>query len=516
MKQPYTTLLLALIILFQLTACSHLPNNLDKIKTYAFEETETRLSQDLQPFIEQHPSNEAGFRLLGDNLDAFSSRIILIDSAEKSIDAQYYAVEDQLTGKLFLKHLLDAADRGVRVRLLVDDLKTDKRDAMFASLDSHPYMSVRAFNPFAFRTFSSLNFLTEFPRLDRRMHNKSFNVDNIISIVGGRNIGDKYFSASNELEFKDLDVLCVGHNISNQVSTVFDSYWNDPYAYPFMKLHQPEANDLSLNEIRETFNLYNEQEKNNIYTQHAKNSNIIKQLKSGEVKLAWGEGKIYSDSPKQARTPRKENSYSMSPQILALANESQEDILIISPYFIPQYWGEDVFGAWRKRGIRVRVITNSLASNDVQSVHAEYAKYRKKLLKMGVELYELKPNHSSNTSGIKSKVSGLHAKSFIFDKRRIFIGSMNLDPRSIVLNTEMGILIKNIALSKELNDWVDNNINDFAYKVELKQEDGMEQLEWIEKTSDGQTIVYHHEPQIGLLKRMGIDFLKILPIEGEF
>jgi len=206
----------------------------------------------------------------------------------------------------------------------------------------------------------------------------------------------------------------------------------------------------------------------------------------------------------------------MASKILDLANESGEDILIISPYFIPQYWGEKAFSNWCKKGIRVRVVTNSLASNDVPSVHASYAKYRKKLLRMGVEIYELKPNYSSNESGIKSKISGLHAKSFIFDKKRIFIGSMNLDPRSIILNSEMGVFIQSEALSKELGSWIDNNLDRVAYTVQLREENGVKKgLEWLDKTSKGIT-VYLQEPRVNFFEKIGIDFLKVIPMEGEF
>ena len=511
MKQKF--ILIFGLMLF-ISACTKLPSNIGKPQSRALSYTEnTMLSRHAKPLLQKH-KGKSGFLLLGNNLDAFSSRIVLIDAAEMSIDAQYYAVEDQLTGKLFLKHLLDAADRGVRVRLLMDDLKTDGRDAMFAALDAHPNMSVRVFNPFSFRKFPDLNFITEFKRLDRRMHNKSFNVDNTIAILGGRNIGDKYFSASNTLEFKDLDVMIMDPKISDEVSKIFDAYWNDPYAYSFTKLHKHTSSDRSLEQVRQGLNAYSKKEKNSVYVKHVRKSKILKHLKQGDMKFDWSEGYVYSDLPQWARTSRKNSSYSMAPKILAWANKSKKDILIISPYFIPQHWGKKVFSAWRKQGIRVRVLTNSLASNDVAMVHAGYACYRKELLRMGVEIYELKPNHSIDEGGVKSKISGLHAKSFVFDGKNIFVGSMNLDPRSIVLNSEMGILIKSVALSQQLTQWIDKNLDTIAYRVALRKKDGFEYLEWIDKRSDG-IVRYYTEPNVGFLKKVGIDILKVMPLEGE-
>ena len=512
-KLTYLNIYFIVFVLF-INACTKLPINLNKPYTKAFNDTsKTTLNKKLKPLLKKH-KGKSGFHLLHDNLDAFSSRILLIDAANKSIDAQYYAVEDQLTGKLFLKHLLDAANRGVRIRLLIDDLKTDGRDAMFAALDTHPNMSIKAFNPFSFRTFPSLNFLTEFKRLDRRMHNKSFNVDNIVTILGGRNIGDKYFSASTSLEFKDLDIMIVSTKISNQVSNIFDEYWNDSYAYPFSKLHQHKADDPSLKDVNKALERYSQKNDNSIYATHARKSNILKQLKSKQLKFIWAKGNVYADSVKQAHMPRKEHRYSMAPKILTFANKSQKSILIISPYFVPKHWGKNVFSDWIKRGIKVRIVTNSLASNDVYATHAGYVKYRKQLLRLGVEIYELKSNRSSDEGGIKSNVSGLHAKSFIFDEKNIFIGSMNLDTRSIELNSDMGVLIKSTVLSKNMLYWINKNLTKMTYKVVLKHHRGFDKLIWIDYTSSN-TKYYDTEPNVGFFKRMTIDVLKILPIKDE-
>ena len=503
--------LMLFLILF-IASCSKLPvNNNSHTQALAMHKS-TPFYKKIKPLLQKH-KGKSGYYLLTNNLDAFAARITLLKHAKYSIDTQYYVVADDLTGKLFLKSLLDAADRGVKVRLLMDDLNIKGRDAEFIALATHPNMQIRVFNPSTNRTFPKLDFITNFKRLNRRMHNKSLTVDGIATIVGGRNIGDNYFSASKDLEFRDLDLLALGPD-SKKVSKIFDMFWNDTYAYPFKALHKKNFKTPTLNEVRKRLAHFEKQESKGIYLQHAKSSKFTQDLLQGKLPLKWAFAKVWSDNPKQARTKAGDMQYSMAPKIFAKANQAKKSITIIAPYFIPRKW-KDAFLNWQSKGILVRVLTNSLASNDVPAVHSGYSHYRKYLLRAGVKLYELKPNIKREKGGVKTKKSGLHAKSLIFDTKKIFVGSMNLDPRSTVLNTEMGILANSATLSKELETMFNKKINKIAYELKLvKKKNGFEHIEWIDTTPQG-TIRYTQEPHAGVLRRIGVDLLKVLPIKSE-
>ncbi|WP_300421015.1 phospholipase D family protein, partial [uncultured Pseudoalteromonas sp.] len=434
----------------------------------------------------------SGFYPLADGVDAFVARLALIDSAEHTIDVQYYLYHRQQTTILFTAFLLKAADRGVRIRLLLDDLSQADSELDLAALAVHPNIEVRLFNPFPNRRFRALGFITNFRQLSRRMHNKSFIVDNRIFITGGRNIGNAYFSAEDHSEFIDLDVMSVGEIVPN-ASKAFDLYWNHQLSYPVEDLHG-KRDEQSLIDITKTLSSYVEQNRQSNYVQQLHESEFVKRLLDDEITFDWQTSELFFDHPDKVLNDVREKSSNMSPRLLKRLGQPQQRVIIISPYFIPKEQGVKLLTNWVRKGVNVTVLTNSLAATDVSAVHAGYKKYRKDLISGGVKLWELKP---SDLMAVKRKAgrkvtgssqASLHAKTMTFDDEKIFVGTMNLDPRSLDLNTEMGVLIESEKLSRFLAHWVDTQMPEYAWKVELKDND----LVWLDTVSNEQ---FDEEPQ---------------------
>ncbi len=454
----------------------------------------------------------SGFYPLADGVDAFVARLALIDSAEHSIDVQYYLYHRQQTTILFTAFLLKAAQRGVRVRLLLDDLSQGDSELDLAALAVHPNIEVRLFNPFPNRHFRALGFVTNFRQLSRRMHNKSFIVDNRIFITGGRNIGNAYFSAEDHSEFIDLDVMSVGE-IVPEASKAFDLYWNHQLSFPVEDLHG-RRDEQSLDDITQSLSTYVEQNQQSNYVQQLRESTFVKRLLDDQIEFDWQESMLFYDHPDKVMNKVSEKSANMSPLLLKQMGQPKHKVVIISPYFIPKEQGVDLLTNWAKQGVDVVVLTNSLAATDVSAVHAGYKKYRKDLISGGVKLWELKP---SDLMAIKRKAgrkvtgssqASLHAKSMAIDDEKIFVGTMNLDPRSIDLNTEMGVLIQSSKLSRSLSKWVETSMPEYAWKVDLKDDD----LVWLDTVSNEQ---FHEEPLTSSWRRFQVWFISLFPIEDE-
>ncbi|MGB0840813.1 phospholipase D family protein [Pseudoalteromonas gelatinilytica] len=454
----------------------------------------------------------SGFYPLADGVDAFVARLALIDSAEHTIDVQYYLYHRQQTTILFTAFLLKAADRGVRIRLLLDDLSQADSELDLAALAVHPNIEVRLFNPFPNRRFRALGFVTNFSQLSRRMHNKSFIVDNRIFITGGRNIGNAYFSAEDHSEFIDLDVMSVGE-IVPEASKAFDLYWNHQLSYPVEDLHG-ERDEQSLIDITKTLSTYVEQNQQSNYVEQLRESAFVKRLLHDEIEFDWQKSVLFYDHPDKVMNDVSEKSANMSPMLFKEMGEPKQKAIIVSPYFIPREQGVKLLTNWAKQGVDVTVLTNSLAATDVSAVHAGYKKYREDLVKGGVKLWELKP---SDLMAIKRKAgrkvtgssqASLHAKTMTFDDEKIFVGTMNLDPRSLDLNTEMGVLIESEKLSRFLAHWVDTQMPEYAWKVELKDND----LVWLDTVSNEQ---FDEEPQTSSWRRFQVWFISLFPIEDE-
>jgi putative cardiolipin synthase len=502
-----------------LAACASLPTDYPRTASFALTETnDTALGQAIVPLVAAHPG-ESGFHPLVRGLDAFVARIVLAEAAQKSLDAQYYIWHRDTTGHLLAEALVRAAERGVRVRMLLDDLGSAVGDDVLVALDAHPNIEVRLFNPVALRTARGLSMMLDFGRVNRRMHNKSFTADDQATIVGGRNVGDEYFEARPDLDFGDLDVLAIGP-VVQEVSSAFDLYWNSAAAFPITALTNVRLSAEELAKRREEVRAYRETQMESAYAQALQDSQLARQLGQGEIPFFWGRAGLGYDHPSKVSTSPADTSTHLGPQLRKVIDLTRRELLIISPYFVPGKEGVEFFRSLRARGVKVRVLTNSLASTDVSAVHAGYAKYREELLREGVELYEIKATariRDDDRKGDKKDKAGmtgssrasLHAKTFTFDRRAVFVGSLNLDPRSVELNTEIGVVFESPQAGEQFAEGFDRLVRKHAYRLELA--DG---LEWVSE-EDGVETRLTTEPNSSVWRRMGVWFLSWLPIESQ-
>jgi len=466
----------------------------------------------------------SGAYLLREGLDAFAARMVLADAAERSLDIQYYIWHNDAVGKLFAGAVLRAAERGVRVRVLLDDIQLEGLDRELAALDSHPNIEIRIFNPFVLRQARVLEMIFSFSRINRRMHNKSFTADSQITIVGGRNIGDEYYDFHKEVNFDDLDILTIGP-VVEEVSDAFDQYWNSEFAIPvagFIK----KVSQLDLGQLRTSLAGHDAKMQVSEYMKAVRESVFLVSLNKKTLPIAWGKAYVVYDEPEKINHDSQDTRTHLSRKVAPFVNDSHSELILISPYFIP---GENALARLQKliaRDVRVRVLTNSLASTDVSIVYAGYMPYRVPLLQAGVELYESKPSNNIPRKRKKYKLgsssrASLHTKLYIFDRQKIFVGSYNLDPRSSKLNTELGIVFENEKLAETLALWWDEHIDAWAYKLVLAEEHGTEEdeeteysIEWLAE-ENGKQQRYKVEPHAGFWRRFGIDFMSILPIEDQ-
>jgi len=505
---------LSLILIVLLTsACATLDFDQPRTPSFAFDDTsDTPLAKKIAPQAAQHPET-SGFVLLNDGIEALAARILLMGQATRSIDAQYYFILDDLTGNLFIRGLLEAADRGVRVRLLIDDIATQGYDIGMAALDAHPNFEIRVFNPFSLRTGRYLN-VRDYVRVNRRMHNKSFIVDNQAIIVGGRNIGAEYFSAQEEMNFADMDVFGVGP-VARDGSAVFDEFWNDRHSLPasalVAPLEDPDASMLALRDRIETSLL----ELASTPYADAFVDTELDLLEPESKVLSWVPYKLVSDPPSKAWDDKDSERKLISP-IADVISSAESELILISPYFVPRKTGIAEFQKLRDREVAVQVLTNSLASTDVSAVHSGYAPARKPLLKMGVKLYEVRVDakiKGTRRSGIKGSRASLHTKGFIVDRRVVFFGSFNFDPRSAHINTEMGVFMEAPEMAEELvNGFISaTDRGKSTYEVVLNENS---QLRWLDR-HEGKIIELKKEPQTSFWNRFVAGFLRMFPIRGQ-
>ena len=440
---------------------------------------------------------------LADGRDAFVARAVLADAAERSIDAQYYIWHADTSGLLLLQRLRCAAERGVRVRLLLDDNNTSGLDPLLLGLDEHPNIEVRVFNPLRHRRARLLDYLFDFARAHRRMHNKAFTVDQQITVLGGRNIGDEYFGAGEGVMFADLDVAAVGA-VLEAVNADFERYWNSPLAYPLSDLLAPHHARLELRPAPAS------DAATQRYLEALARSDLLQRLQAGHLPLEWASARLLSDPPDKILDRAPPDKTLLAPLYQAMS-ETRQTLTLVSPYFVPRRQGAAALAALARRGVSVSVLTNALAATDVSAVHAGYARYRKGLLRAGVRLYELKPG--STVGGGHLGLPGhsgtsLHAKTFALDDAQLFVGSFNLDPRSAQLNTEMGLLIDSPTLAHSLSQALAATGPENAYALSL---DGG-RLRWT-TLENGQRTVFAREPHASLRRRIAVRILSWLPIE---
>lgn len=469
----------------------------------------TRLGRAIAPVSSAHPGL-CGLLPLDNSLDAFACRYRLAEMAEKTLDVQYYIWENDMSGRLLFSVLLSAATRGVRVRLLLDDNNTQGLDEMLSLLDAHPNIDVRLFNPFSFRALRALGYLTDFARLNRRMHNKSFTVDGEVTIVGGRNVGDAYFGAGEEPLFSDLDVMAIGPVVQD-VANDFESYWNCASVSTLrqvLELSQAEI-ELKIHPPKEWY----QGDITRRYLDNLASSEFITRLEAGDLPLIWAKTRLLSDDPRKGQGRAKRHSL-LPQRLLDVMGSPTRQIDIISAYFVPTRAGVALLLQMVRKGVKVAILTNSLAANDVAVVHAGYARWRKKLLRHGIELYELKPMregpptvHDRGLTG--NSGSSLHAKTFSIDGETVFIGSLNFDPRSTMLNTEMGFVIESEPLAKLIHQRFARSQRQEAWQLRL---DRFGRLNWIERKGD-EEIVHKKEPKTRFWQRVMVRLAYWLPVE---
>jgi putative cardiolipin synthase len=507
--------------LLLLAACSTLREDFSKPRSHALPPaTDTPSAQYIESEQEKHAPSQSGFRLLTLSTNALMSRIALADHAEHSIDLQYFIFRNDETGMLVAQHLLKAADRGVRVRILLDDINLDDQVAMFDALDSHPNIEVRLFNPFSTRkpnpVSKATQMLFDFRRLNRRMHNKSFIADNKVAIVGGRNIADDYFDADDKKNYRDLDLLAIGPVVQD-ASRTFDAYWNDE-AYPVSAYQTKRDVHGDLVKLRLELDQHARTFAQSDFAQA-----VIDELPDGATadrrgQWFWGSAVLVADQPEKVQADKDQPGLRMGPAIQSLMDAAQSELLMLSPYFVPSEGDDKALIAIAQRGVKTRIVTNSLASTDEPAVHAGYSEHRRPLLAGGVELYELKPvpgvRQTLTEYGRSSGVS-LHAKSFVVDRRYVFIGSMNMDQRSKLLNTEMGFIADCPALANAVAQFFATvTLPENAYQLELESADGKSgQIVW-RSTQAGKPLIETREPGVGTARKVEVMLLKMLPIDG--
>ncbi|CAG9237382.1 Phospholipase D family protein [Paraburkholderia caribensis] len=517
-----------------LAACAERPpaTAFDRPVTHALPTTEaTPLAAALAAPERAHPG-QSGFRVLSDGTEALQMRIALARAATKTLDMQYYIAEEDTTGKLLLAAALYAADHGVRVRMLVDDLNFKDIDRVMAALNSHDKIEIRVFNPFGSSETSfyqrSQNLFTKVGAFTRRMHNKAMIADNQIAIVGGRNLGDEYFSASPTLQFRDIDVLAAGP-ITADVSASFDAYWGDSNAYPLRALNKQKFDPHELDDMRNELRAHWRKNADPYNAKPLNATPLAAQIAKEELGLVWASAEFKVDSPEKMKLPADQYKSPPMQRLVELMHDAQREFLITSPYFVPHQAGVDALGQLVQRGVTVKVLTNSLAATDAVAVQAGYSPYRVPLLQRGVQLYEFKPTPGDEAPraglfGSQSKAS-LHAKTYVIDRKTLVIGSMNLDPRSAHLNTELALVIHSPPLADKVAQLFDQaTAPGVSYRVTLATPSELATLRysatpqaklvWTDE-ENGQIRHYNLDPGAGFYRNALTGLFLLLPVDEQ-
>ncbi len=500
--------LLAMSLL--LAGCASLHEDYPRTSSVALaDHGTTTLAKLLSPAADAHPGR-SGFAIIRDGQAAFTARLALSELAEKTLDLQYFIWEADESGRILTQRLLQAADRGVRVRVLVDDINVHGRDALLAAMDAHPNIEIRLFNPFANRGIPKLEFILHFNRVNHRMHNKLFVADNSVAIVGGRNVGNHYFDVSTDANFRDLDVAA-GGPVVREASSVFDYFWNGKWAVPIGAVVDRSYTEA---EMRSVFETVDERIASDEFPYQV--DQAVADLKARLTEIAddfiWARGWFVWDDP--ASIVAEGSTSTLLENLHRRTDSLEREILVESPYFVPRDRAIEKMKALTERGVRIRLLTNSLASNDVLAAHAGYADRRRQVVESGVELYELRPDAApiKKRFRIASSRAALHAKVIVFDRKDVFVGSFNLDPRSSDINTEAGLYVESPELAAQTVDFMDKGVRpDESYRV-LIDEDG--DLYWLTEI-DGREVRFDVEPESSFWQRLWVGFIGLLPIEDQ-
>lgn len=466
---------------------------------------------------EIHP-DLSGYHPIVTGANAFAARSILTGMATRNIDAQYYIWHDDQAGQLMLKDLWDAAERGVIVRLLLDDFNNSgKFDQHLLRFASHPNIAVRIINPLMYRKFQTLNYVTGLPRINRRMHNKSMTFDKQITIIGGRNIGDEYLSNDTNSQFADLDVLLIGKVVAD-IDNSFASYWSAPISFDIETLATLDKGETT--DFLEGLDKLRDDEKNNskssldVYKTAIEDSSIDSDLINKRVPFRWTDMQFLSDDVgKLTKTVPADTN--LVHQLRTLLGSPTKRLTIISSYFVPTKDGVNTLVELAKAGIDIKILTNSFDATDVTAVHSGYSQWRPSLLRAGVKIYELKSTASEEKRENKlwkarsQSSTSLHAKTFAVDDYQVFIGSYNVDPRSANINTEMGVIINDEELAKQLHSALSDDLLSQAYEVQLLENGN---LQWLTE-EDGKKVIYDSEPRVDISDHVWLAIMSWLPID---
>ena len=469
---------------------------------------DTTLGRQVASWMSLHNAANGVCRL-ADGALALDVRLKLIELAESTIDIQSYLVRDDLSGNRIMMALIAAAERGVRVRLLMDDALTQPVDPGLLAVSNHPKIDVRVFNPFPRHRSRFVSFIANFNLLNRRMHNKTFTVDCQFTIVGGRNLADEYFQSSTMNEFLDEDLLAIG-NIVMDVSSGFDEYWNTRESTPIEFLGQGQ----SLPSIPELL-----QQGRQFLLEHSAEGAVAAQDSDSELVLGDGglevvaaEPELVLDHPDKVRGLVRARVGETTEHLAKMVSTAETELFVVSPYFVPLKAGVEFFASLVKRGVRVVVVTNSLASTNHSSVHAVYARYRKPLLQNGIELYELRRDTGTQEGATDPPATvTLHSKVAVVDRLKLFVGSFNLDPRSLYINTEMGMAVESNKLASEMAEDIETILPTLTYRLELTDKG---RLCW-SYSGGGVEETLHKEPHTTFWRRLSTWLMSLLPIEGQ-
>ncbi len=503
--------LVSLVAALLLTACTSVPFDYPKTPSYALAPEVANPADHFAAEWRAANGDKSGFVGLGSGDDALGARLALMEQARGTIDAQYFILKSDRAGALFVGKMLRAADRGVRVRLLIDDIFTPRADRALSLLNSHPNVQVRLFNPLSRQGIKPWAYLMDFERANRRMHNKSFTVDNTASIVGGRNIGEEYFELKQDIKFDDYELLAVGP-VVEQISAGFDQFWNSALSVP-MEAFKVDVDSAELAEWREYIAREIALGDAGTYAQ-AINSTLLQDLRSGVRKPMPANAVLITDSPEKLKGAVGDAELAkLAVDIGRRFRAAEKEILIVTPYFIPGTRGASLLEEIVSKGVRVVVVTNSLASTNHVPVHAHYRKYRKRLLAAGVEFYEIKADNvgDDDTWGLRPELVTLHSKASVVDRETIFVGSLNFDPRSLLINSEMGLFIESAEAGEAFTTRLVEELERVTYKVTL---DDAGKLTWA-YTYGGANDIETREPQASWGRRTMANIYRMLPIEGQ-
>jgi putative cardiolipin synthase len=462
------------------------------------------------------PGAGSGYRLVADSLDAFALRAVLARRAQHTLDIQYYIIHADDSGQLLAREVLRAADRGVRVRILLDDIYAAENDRVLIALDGHPNVEIRLFNPWRRRSGAVgrlFDFIATGGRLNQRMHNKLYCADGEAALLGGRNLGDEYFALHPKLDFRDLDVLAVGE-VAREAGHSFDAFWNSEYAVPAAAIRLARA-PPSLAELQQALDAQALRLRDSPYAAAIAGSAISREAATGRLRIERAAGRIVADDPDKLNPRRRTVRSDLVDQLRAVTGEPRERLLISSPYFVPGRDGVALLRSLRARGVAIEVLTNSYAATDVRLVHVGYAKYRPALLRAGIELRELRRRTPESVERVREQRFGsanasLHAKAMAIDGRWLFVGSLNIDPRSIVLNTEIGVVIDSPVLTEEAERmFAFTSSPEISYRVTLVP-GTRATLEW-RSTVGGIERVQRVEPGTNVWERVALRLLRLLP-----